>query len=684
MKTCQTRSDFGARLLIAVGATVLSANAATAVPFTLSDAALSRVGRVALASPDGFDRSASQTSGTRATASRPDPADQFDVTLLSAVTGQSAQDGDAQRVLATRYALEQRSSESRAVVMQALASDPQSAAAHVSIGKLLMTEGHEEAVKELEQAISLDPARVEAYTTLANCYRLRGDFATAEKTLQRGAAAAPLDRVPPFQLGELYWLQGKKDDALALFVKLSTDGPDVWAAQKRVAELRLERGEIEEAHRRIFELLAISSVDLELHYLNARLLFAKGERDKGTFQLQQVLREGPAFVRARFELARAYARDGKTELAASELAQCLRYEPDFVPARYVLAQLHLQAGQADLAQEQASRVLAAVPRNFDARVMIVDAAFGGRSPDKARQLAQQLVKDDPDRFESHWRLGRALAAAGQFSAALPEFEQALTLNSDAVEVLADLLQVMQAAKRPAGEIVARAQAYAQAHPASAQAQWLLGDVTLASGDRDRGTSILETALQHYPDLLAAHRRLAEVYGARGQLSEARRHVEQLIAQHPSAAAHTLLGLVADAQQQYKDGAQSYKQALELDPDFAPAANNLAWYYAEHEGNPEMALELARQARAALPKDPHVAHTLGWILYKRGHYGVALEHLREGAAQLPSNAVVQSHLALASERHGDRQKAAPDPLRSAREIGLLPPAIDLPRGIGELE
>jgi tetratricopeptide (TPR) repeat protein len=100
----------------------------------------------------------------------------------------------------------------------------------------------------------------------------------------------------------------------------------------------------------------------------------------------------------------------------------------------------------------------------------------------------------------------------------------------------------------------------------------------------------------------------------------------------------------------------YKQALELDPQFAPAANNLAWLYSERGKNIDVALSLAQTAMEKLPDDPNVSDTLGWIYYKKGAYRKALALLEESREKLPDNAVVRYHVGMAYEKTGDHPSA----------------------------
>jgi tetratricopeptide (TPR) repeat protein len=117
-----------------------------------------------------------------------------------------------------------------------------------------------------------------------------------------------------------------------------------------------------------------------------------------------------------------------------------------------------------------------------------------------------------------------------------------------------------------------------------------------------------------------------------------------------------LGILHEKKADYPKARQVYEQILGQKPRFGPAANNLAYLYSERGGDQNKALELAQIAKEVAPDDPHVADTLGWILYKRGVYQLALSHLRESARKLPENPEIQYHLGMAAYRTGDMKTA----------------------------
>jgi Flp pilus assembly protein TadD len=96
--------------------------------------------------------------------------------------------------------------------------------------------------------------------------------------------------------------------------------------------------------------------------------------------------------------------------------------------------------------------------------------------------------------------------------------------------------------------------------------------------------------------------------------------------------------------------------VQIDPQSAAAANNLAWLYAEHNGNLQQALQLAQTAKAQFPEQPDVNDTLGWVHYKRGSSMQAIAMLTISVEKDDKNPIYQFHLGMAYAQAGDDPKA----------------------------
>ena len=136
----------------------------------------------------------------------------------------------------------------------------------------------------------------------------------------------------------------------------------------------------------------------------------------------------------------------------------------------------------------------------------------------------------------------------------------------------------------------------------------------------------------------------------------------------------------------KDEANRYYQKiLDIEKNFAPAANNLAWNYSERGGNLDVALGLAQRAREANSDEPSYADTLGWIYYKKKAYGSALSLLKESSERFKNNnPTVVYHLGMAYWKNGDLLLAKNELARSLLLKSSFPEANDARNALSEVE
>jgi tetratricopeptide (TPR) repeat protein len=122
--------------------------------------------------------------------------------------------------------------------------------------------------------------------------------------------------------------------------------------------------------------------------------------------------------------------------------------------------------------------------------------------------------------------------------------------------------------------------------------------------------------------------LAKNYLSVGDASDA----QQAIASANRAWAEMLEGGVAFDRADLKSAIRSYEAALQHGENSGTTANNLAWIYAQQSSNLDRALELAKTAHQALPRDLGVMDTLGFVYLRRREYDQAIQIL-ESAIEL---------------------------------------------------
>jgi tetratricopeptide (TPR) repeat protein len=180
-----------------------------------------------------------------------------------------------------------------------------------------------------------------------------------------------------------------------------------------------------------------------------------------------------------------------------------------------------------------------------------------------------------------------------------------------------------------------------------------GDLLVAAGRVPEAIEAYKKAIEQQPDYMQPYFSLAGIFLRSGEAEKAIAQYQAALAQDPARAdAHMILGSIYEQRRQMDLSEQHYRQALTINPDFVPAANNLAYLLADQKRDLDEALTLARKAKAKLPDDPGVMDTLGYVFLRKGLVDSAIGELRESAAKLPENPTVRFHLGLAYQLKGD--------------------------------
>jgi cellulose synthase operon protein C len=97
----------------------------------------------------------------------------------------------------------------------------------------------------------------------------------------------------------------------------------------------------------------------------------------------------------------------------------------------------------------------------------------------------------------------------------------------------------------------------------------------------------------------------------------------------------------------------YRKALEIEPTYAPAANNLAYLMVQNGEDINSALALAQIARQKMPDSPSAADTLAWIYYQKGFYSLAASLLQEALQKAPDNPTHHYHLGMVYQKQNNK-------------------------------
>ncbi len=642
-------------------------------------------------------------------------ARQFDDAKLraEAVLALDSQNVEAQVLLGNSLAGLRNFDQAITEIEQAIRLDPTRAASYANLGVVQMRRGRADAAEAaFTRAVSLQPKWVPARLALANHYWATGKIADAERQLHeaidleptnpianralallylssnRGAAAEPYAKAlasstTPFALADFYLLQNRTGDAIAQLERLRSDAKTATPAGRRLVQARAIAGDRDGAQQLVKELLAANPKDTESLLLSGQLLAQQGKIDEALAQLKAAAEVDPNSASLQFALGRLHMIRADYDEAGRAYREVLKLNPRAAAAQVELARVELVSGHVESSIQTARDAIRNEPANLDGQITLIRGLIAARNVKEADRLLGPLLAAHPKRATLHTLRGFLAAAERDSLQARRSFEEALALDPAALDALSALVALDISTGKPAAAR-ARIDARLAAQPDRPELLLISARVAAAAKDFDTAEQHLKRALQIDAGFLAGYRTLAEVYVAQGRLAEARRELETFVVRQPkSVAALTMLGMLAESQQDSDAAQQHYERALDLEPTASVAANNLAWIYAEREQNLESALELAQLAAQALPNAAEVQDTLGWVLYKRRTSDRAVVALEQAVKLAPGNSTYRYHLGLAQIQAGNPTAARQSLERALSGAPPFPDAAGARRALADL-
>jgi tetratricopeptide (TPR) repeat protein len=239
---------------------------------------------------------------------------------------------------------------------------------------------------------------------------------------------------------------------------------------------------------------------------------------------------------------------------------------------------------------------------------------------------------------------------------MSEFEKAISLNPQLIQPLAHIMGIL-IEQGGADKAIERANRQLTTSKNNPLIYNLIGKAYLVKKDEKKAEEYFNKSIEMDKNTLASYMDLGALYARSKTYDKAIARFEEAIKVNPNyLQPYMLIGILYDSQKNHDKAKEYYEKALKIDPGFAPAANNLAWIYAEHGGNIDIALDLAQRAKEKLPEDPGVSDTLGWIYYKKGAYLKAISLLKDSSEKLENNPTVRYHLGMAYYKNGNKELA----------------------------
>jgi tetratricopeptide (TPR) repeat protein len=551
-------------------------------------------------------------------------------------------------------------------------------------GTLYLQKNDRETAEQVYRtALTHNPKSWELHLALGDLYLSRRDNARAGQAYETAATLAPAASLAPLRLAQFQQRSGKAEEARQTLEKVVRQTPRFTPARQGLAELAFAAKDYPSCRSQLEQILKENPSDVAAFLLLQRTKLNQGEVDEAIQGYERLIARHPQATQAHYLLALACLQKGDHPRASSELEKAIALDPENGEATALLAELQIRSGQADRAIQALTSHLKQHPETLPARLLLASAWSAKKDLPRAEQVYRQLLATHPAAPRIHYLLGQNLAQQGNESGARAAFEDALRLEPDFAEAVEQLATLEATRQKSWDGAIARIEAQISKVPGSAALHYLLGATCLRKGDPTAAATALQKAIDRQPDSAPAYALLAQAYAALNQHDQALTKLDKALAVAPkNLSARMLKGALLQRQQRTQDAITQYEQVLAIKPDHVPAINNLACLYNEIPARRDQALEQAKRARTLAPREPAVADTLGWILYRRGEYKWALTLLQESASQLSDQAEVLYHLGSCQVATGD-ETAGSETLTRALAAGQEFPGAAEARALREL-
>lgn len=393
------------------------------------------------------------------------------------------------------------------------------AMAHVEEGFTLFDQGEvEQAVREFETAIEIDPEASPAYLGLGMVYLEQDQCEEAVEMFEMARDFAPQDlqSLVYHVLGEAYFCQGRYDQAARAYEQSITLDPDNQYVQLKLSMAYAHQGEFEQAAEQLEATVARFPEWSAAHALLAIICYQLDQHDAMDHALQQAVTLASDDAWDRYMLGWLYTELNKFSTAEAYIVQANELEPDSPELLVALAGTYRAQKKFDLALETIDRVLEIDEDNVDAYVLRSWVYIANEDLDGALEVLMQALEINPEDWSVHDALSFVYYHQGQTAQALEEAQEAVRLAPFSSSAYSGLAFAYHADGQ-ADKALEAAEEAVRLWPKRDTPHYVLGLCYMDAGQDEQAIAEFETFLELYWDRAYAREYKAEAEACLAEL-----------------------------------------------------------------------------------------------------------------------------------------------------------------------
>jgi tetratricopeptide (TPR) repeat protein len=565
--------------------------------------------------------------------------------------------GELQNLLGRIYAAQKQWDAAEAAFQRAIAVDGANFTNYKTLLLLYETRKEQEKARSLlDEIVAKFPENAEAHLLQAGYFRSVGNIEKVGEELQKVVDIDPKNPRYRLQLADHYQQIGQNDKAGEVLVRARTDidkNPDITAS---LSMLYFDNGRFDEARLLLDELKAEKTEHGGARLVEARFLLKEEKVRDGLAILQGLIKDFPELAEPFFYLGMAHYSLGEVDLAQQAVATAIQKNGRNPQYHTLMAQLFLAKGEFDNARNEAAIALQLNPKNLRSAIILSRALIGTKQYDQAITILTDMRRQVPDNTEILGNLALASLGGEDRKKGEEYLTELLELDPGHVQSIALLIGLRHKEDLSGAEALVRQQIMKVEK--DHRLYLLLGDLLEKQEKYEEALAAYDKVQELRPENNESVLASARILTRMGKNRDAMARYVAMVEKNPTSIPGQMgIAALFEAEGSTDEAIKQYENVLKIKEDHASAANNLAWLLAsEPGGDLGKALMLAMTAKQALPDDPSVADTLGWVHYHRGSYSLAISQFEFALQKKLDDPLLTYHLALAQSRNNQKEEA----------------------------
>ena len=480
----------------------------------------------------------------------------------------------------------------------------------------------------LEEASRKDPSALIIKRELAVVYLITKEKTKALEVIQGILETNPEDADSLLLLVRIKLTEHKIGAAEALLEKVIKADPTREEAYYRLGLLQASIGKKEKALATYLKLLEAYPYAYAGHYYAALLYREKGNFKQAIFHLDEGITIAPEFTEARLELASIHLVQKQPDSAEKQYLRVLANAPDNLQANFAMALIYQDTDQEKRAREIFEKIATSQTRWTEIYSVINRFYVEKKDYREAHRLLTGIIERHRENPEFNYMLGFVCEKLGNSTEAIQCFKK-ITPNSDYYERATLFVGVQLWEQGDRDEAILTLETARSQLPESIEILSYLASFYEDIGRFTQAEESLLRSIEINPEDPSLHFRIGVLYDKWGKTDASTTALKKALDIDPEDPnALNYLGYSYARQGIHlEDAERLIKKAMEKRPGDGYITDSLGWVYYQKGMFPK-ALETLQRAADLLPSDPVVLEHLGDALVKNNRQGEAIDYYKK--------------------------------------------------------